>query len=49
MVQVPGRVGGSAVTSAAPLMRGGVKFPVRVIQCTLNAFPARSNGCVTRI
>jgi hypothetical protein len=38
----------SASAAAVLLMHAGGKVPKRVGQCSLNAFPARPNGCATR-
>lgn len=43
------RLEGVNTSHAAPLRRAGGKFPVRVVQCTLNAFPARSRLCDTHL
>lgn len=43
------RLEGVNTSHAAPLRRAGGKFLVRVVQCTLNAFPARSRLCDTHL
>ena len=50
LVEVLGWLEGVNTSQAAPLMRVGGKFLVRILlQCTLNAFPARSRLCDTHL